>query len=205
MSKTGVAALVAAGLVAGCGTGTSVRDNNTDAYGAYVQENVDLRRELEQLPRVLTGDVPTSGSASYEGTVGFAAGVDSSEERSLFGSISIAVEFGDDAVSGRIFDIVSDGNVFTEEGAGPVQGQLVLSNGEIVRDSGIDPLFDNYLNADLTGTLVEPGNIGTRTYDLTLTGALFGPNQEMISGNVNGTTLEDAFFARVTGTFVAQQ
>lgn len=191
--------MVAAMLLADCGGGGGM-----DAYGACVSEAPDLGRERETCDWVLPEDVPTTGRATYTGTYGFGAGLGISTSRQMYGSIDLVVDFGGESVTGRVYGIVSNGSTFTDEGEGPVQGELVLSNGVVVREPLPDPRFNPYILADVTGTLVEPEPIGTNTYDLQLEAAVFGPNAEMIAGDIFGTSEADMPFGVVSGTMVAR-
>lgn len=195
----GLAPLLSACSSGGSGGGADA----PDSYGDYAAIASDLRADLALLERVDPADLPRSGSARYEGVAGFGVGMTTSEQRGMYGAMELTVTFaGDGTIEGRIFDVFSNGNIYDDTGAGPVQGQLVLSNGEVLRDVP-DPRFNPYLVADLDGTLVEPGG-GAAVYDLRFEGALSGDDLDMVNGNVNGRAdgLDGHFGGQVTGTFV---
>lgn len=191
-------------LLSACGGGESGGGGSApDSYGDYVAIASDLRADLALLERVDPADLPTSGSATYEGVAGFGVGMETSEQRRMYGAMDLTVRFaGAGAIDGRIYDIVSDGNIYDETGAGPVDGVLVISNGEVVRDLA-DPRFNPYLLADIDGTLTEPGG-GAAVYDLTFEGDLSGDGLDMVDADINGRAdgLDGHFGGRVTGTAV---
>jgi hypothetical protein len=192
-----------AGLLSACSGGGSGGDSAPDSYGDYAALASDLRADLSLLERVDPADLPTSGSARYEGVAGFGVGMTTSEQRAMYGAMELTVTFaGDGTIEGRIYDVYSNGNIYDDTGAGPVEGQLVLSNGAVLRDLP-DPRFNPYLVADLDGTLVEPGG-GAAVYDLRFEGALSGDGLDMVDGSVNGRAdgLDGHFGGQVSGTFV---
>lgn len=197
-------------FVAGCvtttgGGGTDGPIANPSDYGDYVTNNTLLRRELEVLPDTDIADVPTTGSATYSGTAGFNIRMLTSEQTQMFGAIELTTSFaGDGDVSGQITDIYSDGNIFTGENAGAVDGDLIISNGEILRNQP-DPRFNPHFEAEISGTLTEPDQT-VEIFTGTLDGRFSGDDLEMVSGNINGTSNEPGDGSiGFTGTFVAGQ
>lgn len=190
-------------LLSACSSGGSGGGGAPDSYGDYAAIASDLRADLALLERVDPADLPRSGSARYDGVAGFGVGMTTAEERAMYGAMELRVTFaGDGTIEGRIYDVYSNGNIYDDTGAGPVEGQLVLSNGAVLRDLP-DPRFNPYLVADLDGTLVEPGG-GAAVYDLRLEGALSGDGLDMVNGSVNGRAdgLDGHFGGQVTGSFV---
>lgn len=200
-------ALSAAVLVAGCfgggGGGGQRMVANPSTYGEYVTNNILLRRELEQLPRFDMAELPTTGSATYVGTSGFNNRMNTSEQTRLFGRIELTTGFsGTGTVTGRIDNIVSDGNIYSRENAGRVTGALTISNGTFDRNP-IDPRFNPHFTADISGTLSEPHR--TEVYTGRLDGQFFGTNRDMVSGGINGLSNRPGFGQdRFTGSFNAQ-
>lgn len=211
MTRRAVAALGAVVLVAGCvssGGGGGNGDSpiaNPSSYGDYVNNSSLLRRQLEQLPDVHIADVPTTGSATYTGTAGFNVRMSTSEQTAMFGAIELTTSFaGDGDVTGSISEIYSDGDIYIEENAGPVEGELIISNGNIARDQ-TETTFNPHFEAELSGTLVEPGG-RTDSYAGTLDGRFYGEDLEMVSGQINGeTTTEGVGPSSFTGSFNAEQ
>jgi|GEM_PF-5376544 len=210
MKTQGFAAIGAVLVLAGCmgsggGDGGDSLIANPSSYGDYVNNNTLLKRELELLPDTDIADVPTTGSATYSGTTGFNVRMSTSEQTQMFGAIELTTFFaGDGDVTGQIEEIYSDGNIFTEENAGAVEGELIISNGAILRDQP-DPRFNPQFEAELTGTLVEPDG-RTENYDGTIDGRFYGDDLEMVSGGINGQSNVPGFgTSSFTGTFNAAQ
>lgn len=197
-----IPALVMMAALAGCGGGSGGGGGTPSSYGDYVRANIDLRRDREVLPPFDIADLPTTGSATYAGYSGFGIRMRTSEQTALFGRIELTTSFsGAGDVTGRISDIYSNGNVYSRENAGPVRGELTISNGSFDR-SPIDPRFNPHFTADISGTLTEPDR--TEIYSGTLDGRFSGEDREMVSGNINGLSNRPGFGAdRFTGSFTA--
>lgn len=195
LSGVAIAALLAACSGGGGGGGSP------DSYGDYVSLNTDLKRQLEYLPQTSPSNLPTTGTAAYEGAAGFIIGVSPSDSIQYFGAIDLTVGFaGAGDVSGRISDVYSNGNVFSGEDAGPVSGTLTIGNGRVERvepGPGINP----NIYADVDGTLTH-GDI-TQVVEGRLNGQFLGTDPDYVSGNLN-TRDPQPFDPVFSGSFNAQ-
>lgn len=196
--------LLAATLaIAGCGGGLLGFDESytPTQVERYVQQRVALDNTLATLPRVSYADLPTSGQLTYEGTAAFGARLVTSRATDFLGAMEMTVDFdGAGDVTGRIFNIVSNGNEYTGEGAGPVEGELRIENGAFDR-APVDPLFQPHFQADLVGRLVD--SVGPLDFDGQIDGRFRGNDLEMVQGVISGTAAAAPGLSDlINGTFV---
>lgn len=199
-----IVAAIGAGLVlAGCSGGGGSGGGGggaPDSYGDYVRANIDLRRLAEAAPALQPDALPVTGEAAYAGYAGFQIGVTPASAIGYFGAIDLTVGFdGAGTVNGRIHDIISNGNQFTGEDAGPVAGSLTIGNGAVDRVLP-DPRFNPYILADVDGTLTH-GDI-TQVVEGRLQGRLRGADGGFLTGDLN-TRDPEPFDPLLQGSFTA--
>ena len=129
--------------------------NTTVAEAA--EQLVTLGDELSSYDDLETSDIPTTGSANYQGAALF---TDIDGDDALFGQVDISVSFlGNGDVDGSIDDFVYINDIEDAADNNPdrlghnVNGVLTFTNGEIDRTAATD---DVQLWADLSGNLNAP-------------------------------------------------
>lgn len=191
---------VMAVLMTGCASGGG-DETTRNAYDSYIAQLSDLRSDLGTLSPLDVSELPTSGSASYTGVVGFGVRMEQATDTSMAGAMELSVDFGGSGdITGRIHDVAANELRLTGEDIGPVEGELRIVNGTIERNP-IDPRFDPHFTADVEGTLTD--DLGPLVFDATIDGRFVGEDAQMIDGDINGRAgPEPAVMDRVTGSFV---
>ncbi|MEM9971528.1 MAG: hypothetical protein AAF762_10575 [Pseudomonadota bacterium] len=120
----------------------------------------------------LSTDIPTTGTARYEGYLGIDTGYSN-----VIGDLDVEVDFAADTVSGRATDFVSASDI-------DYGGSLDITGGFIDR-SADTALGDPHVIADVDGTLSSDGIMSEVDGQLRTT--FYGPGREVLSGYVSGT------------------
>lgn len=126
-------------------------------------------------------DFPASGTAGYDGVMGFARQQD--DDPSVIGRLALDVDFATRAFSGRATDFVTDQGAF-------LPGEVTLSNGTI------DPAATEPLRVRVAGTIGGDG--GSLVFDTPATGSVLGPQGELLQGAFgfdDGSDDWEGFFA----------
>ncbi len=196
VARTWMAALVAAGVMAGCS------DTSFDSQASYddlVDEFDDIAERGEDLDYTDPASLPTSGGATYEGVMGLDTYNSASDlegvPEEILGEMTLNADFASSSVSGEVDDFVTPDD-------DRVDGSLDISNGVIDRTVDVD-LFYTY-GFDLNGTLTtEEGT----DFDVDAEGAgdFFGSGHQQAGGIVEGVISSDSGTALVEGGFVAER
>lgn len=139
-------------------------------------------------------DVPTSGSARYEG---YAYGVLSNSSDAitdnLIGALTLTTDFGSDSFSGRIDTLRNTDDQ-------PLTGQLSVSGGTF--DRAGNPNSDSTLQVSLSGTVTDTGN---RSLEIgaVLEGDFLGNGAEAVGGELLGTVTHNGTTQNIDGGFIA--
>lgn len=151
-SRAWLGALMATAMVAGCsggGSDGSVEDmdgtgpSNSATLTELVDEANTLADRALYMEDTSAADLPTSGTASYDGVMM----VSTSDGNALIGDLDLSVDFGasNDPISGSVTGLV-------DRDEGRWGGSLDVDDGTLNRDTGGFPTWA----ANLEGTVVSP-------------------------------------------------
>lgn len=204
--------LSALGVLAACGGGSGGGGTlPPDSVDNLIMMQSAFFRERGSALAVPESDFPASGSMAYAGYTEMGIGESASNQISYAGQIEVTASFdGAGDVSGRIFNIHSGGFVATAGRTGyvgPVNGELIISNGE-VRYGQPNPALYPDLVADIDGTLRHPDTTGrrpelVRVVEGTFQANLYGEDMQYLHGSFM-TRDPQPFEAAFGGSFEAQ-
>ncbi|MGI3170795.1 transferrin-binding protein-like solute binding protein [Pseudooceanicola sp. C21-150M6] len=149
------------------------------ACGSSSEEDVTFASLDEERDEILTDlaaasptlDMPTSGTAYYEGVAGFKVGSAASSvaDMDFLADAALAADFGAGEIEGDFYD-------FHDTSGNSLTGNFKVEDGVIT---------DNTFSADVNGSYVQDGVVAT--LEGTTTGTFLGDDAELISGDVTGT------------------
>lgn len=161
-------------------------DADEDRFNTLIN---DISNRAPTDPRSL----PTSGSASYDGVLGFNTRLDGSRQ-SVLGDLDLTSDFRNNEVFGTAGD-------FHTEADRTVGGLLTIDNGVIRRG----PNAQNTIGgAGVRGVLTSPGG-DTLTYQGTMNGNFYGANWVYVGGTLRGTVDDGVRINNADGSFAAQR
>lgn len=140
------------------------------------------------------GDIPTSGTATYRGIVGF----DADFRETYVGRMTINADF--DAAAPDTFTGGADKFVDSEDG--PVAGRLNITFGAL--DRFADTTVDYQALIDLDGTLTDSSGVKL-TVSSTADGDFWGANHEAMIGDVIGTMSSTYGNELIEGGYITQR
>ncbi len=193
VARTWVVALAAAGVMAGCSDSGSDGGGQRPSYDDLTSEAEALGERAEDMYLTDPSDLPTSGSASYEGVIGFATLGDSGAPEDFAGELSLNVDFDDSELSGQASNFVTAG----EE---QLEGSLSITNGELDRDT--DPEIEPTYTFDMNGTLSDASDDDFQV-DAEGAGAFLGDSGEATFGVVAGGISSEDGTSYIEGVFLA--
>ena len=166
MLEKNAVTVIALIIVAGCSGGGGDR-----SFADAEREAIELAATLEDLEISSVAQLPTSGSAAYEGMIGVAV-----PGYAVLGDLNVNVNFASESITGNA------GN-FIDSDDERISGSLAIDNGSFIRNA--DPLTEFQFTADIGGALSDSD--GNYLVDGQLLGDFLGQNQEGMSGLVVGT------------------
>lgn len=192
VARTWLAALAAAGAVAGCSDSDSSDRSfdDLDAAGAALSE--------EAFDAGLTdpSTLPTSGSATYDGYMGMTLEDDATNPTVLVGDLTMSVEFeGTPTFEGTADDFVDDQN-------DEYDGSLQITEGVVFRDVDVEEFYSAEFEVD--GTLTDPDGDDLE-FSGDGVGDFFGDDQEYMLGEHGGIVTVDGDIIEYGGGFVAER
>lgn len=169
------------GTLAACGGGGGGQLASFDDLSA---EQVSLAEAAVAVDRTPVADMPSTGSASYDGVAGFSIGTmpQTTEDLNILSELALTADFASGAISGSL------SNFNSAEGE-DIEGTLALTNGQI---------SDNTFTADAAGTLTRGG--AALATDLDMEGAFGGADAALLTGTATGMAGADDMY----GVFWAQ-
>jgi len=164
MFKKSLAAVAVLGMAACSGGGGIVNDEIVE-----VEPELGFQERLAAAPVTLSGDLPISGDAEFNGIFQVAVGIDVDNPQSAaVGDAQLNVDFANNSLSGSASN-------FIDQDGDAVTGTVGFDNGIIGRDQ-----------ANATVTTDTSGSInldtGATAFDQQLTGGFFGPTGDIIQG-----------------------
>lgn len=125
--KTGAAMCLAAAVLTGCEE-TALLDDaaSQDDYNDLATAYNDLRTDVQALPLSTAVDMPTVGSATYDGYATVL--VDTAIDSALVGDALITADFGKSELNGNLTNFVGtvDGSAYSD-----FNGSIAIKDGEI--------------------------------------------------------------------------
>ena len=181
-------ALVAGGVSA-CSDGAGGSDD-APSFDELVSEGLALEERYEDSSLTSVADMPTSGSATYDGVVGYSTSTSDPDaiiaNPETVSSLTLTADFGSSDISGRAYD-------FQNADGSDVSGDLEITGGSI---SG------NEFGANIDGTLNQAGT--TISYDGELAGGFVDEDAgAVVGGGAALATTEDGDQFAVYGVFAA--
>jgi hypothetical protein len=167
MRLTGALGITALAMLAGCDEFAFSEPATTEqeSYAALQAETLALRDATEDLVVTPLADLPTTGTATYEGTALIALdAIGGGSASELIGTAAITADFAASTLSGEaggFYGTVDGGEVAAFE------GQIFVSQGTINRTGTGDQI-----GADVNGTLQGGGD--TLVVDGTVAGNFLG-------------------------------
>ena len=188
------ACLSAAGLVlAACSISTEPATFNGYAADARAIET-DLIADGHYFATPRAG-IPTSGTATYQGVIGFDAARSDVVRESYAGQMNVTARFDGfpgDMVTGRADN-------FVDSADRPLDGRLAVTFGNIDRNA--DPAFSDHVLMNLDGTLTD--HRGTALgVAVEADGIFLGPSVQAIDGTVNGSMTSIYGVETLTGDYI---
>lgn len=191
ITRGGLLALAAAGLLSGCSDGGDSRAS----YDELGDEFDALLDRSDPLPITDPSTLPVSGSATYEGVVGLSTPGNDGIPADMLGEMTLVADFSSDDLSGSAGDFVTDQN---EE----LDGRLDISNGGFDRDADVDVFYT--FGFDLDGTLTtEDGD--DLDVDAEAVGDFLGEDNEQAIGLVDGIIVSPEGAAVTEGGFIVER
>ena len=182
---------VATMALSGCDSVTSVFDGSSTAAPAFddqIVDFLDLSFDQTTMGQTSVNQMPTLGSATYDGVAGFAEFPTTGNvaDYQIMADLSLVADFDTGAMTGELTN-------FNQRDDQQLEGSLRLSNGRI-SGSGF--------TADAIGTV----DYGTDplVWDLEVQGDFRGSSGQSVSGTANGTLSDgSAVTTPMFGDFVA--
>lgn len=155
-------------VVAGCES--SGDSENRQTFAELESEATALGAEVSGLDEVNSATLPTSGGATYNGTLGFSLSDGGSSSPQILSDVAITATFqaGDGSISGTISNFVNENDQ-------AYSGQMTLQNGLVDREATAGNLFT--FEADLVGTVRNTStgdSLSGRAGDTSIIGDFFG-------------------------------
>ncbi len=147
-------AVAALGALQACGsTGQdqATHEEIGEAYNDNRQDMIDAVDRLSLHSVTSEANLPTSGSATFEGQAAIVVGNPAGPDLSLVGDATVTADFGDGAISGRATDFL--GTDETGISADEYDGTLNLSGGRIGAGGSSD------VSGELSGTLASENHV----------------------------------------------
>ncbi len=192
--------------LAGCGGGSDGGDDDgpRPTFAELEAEGTALQEEIDALEITDPSELPTEGSASYEGVIGIESAFAQDDEGpdsglpSMGGELSLEVDFEDSSLSGTAENFVTEAG---EE----MEGSLDIEDGQVYRDAEVgtedeEPSF----GAVVTGRL-EDEDGGAYEFGGGLAGEFRGSSHSHVQGEVGGTVLTPDGVEAFEGGFVAER
>lgn len=168
--------------------GRTPYEADTDRFNSLMS---DISARSPTDPRTL----PTNGSATYAGVLGFDTRLDGSQ-RSVLGDLDLTSDFRNNEVFGTAGDFHTDQDR-------RLGGALTVDNGAIRRRAAAtasDPTFV----ATVTGQLTSPGGDGLQ-YLGTMNGNFYGGAHRYVGGDLDGTVFDGFVASNADGDFAAER
>jgi len=182
----------------GCGGTTTAPLEPTPAFATRDSAAQAMIAAFDTARFTPLADLPTQDTVTYNGYMGATIfnNIGNPVTR-IIGDASIALSFGQTRVtaSGNVTD-------FIDETQGPMDGQLVLSDGILNR--GGDPLVDPTFTAQASGALRWPNRLN-RQVDIVLEGDLRGTGSAAIAGEILGQHMASGGNGDVIGSFILER
>ncbi len=207
VARTWVAALAAAGVMAGCsdsgsgdgsGGGPGVSEpplvsGPPPTYAELSTEAEKLGEQVEDLYLTEPSNLPTSGSARYDGVIAIATDGVGGAPEDFAGELSLNVDFEDSNLSGQASNFVT----VDEE---RLDGSLAITNGDLDRNT--NPEFEPTYLFDMNGTLSDSDGDEFQV-DAGGAGAFLGDDGEATFGFVVGGMSSEDGTADLEGIYLA--
>lgn len=142
--------------------------------------------------------IPTSGSASYSGVIGFDARRSGLVTESYAGAMTIRADF--DAFPGNM--ISGGAGDFVDSADRTLDGRLDVTFGNIERLA--DPVFADQVLIDLDGVLIDDDGVAL-SVDAEADGVFLGPAANAIDGIVGGTMTSTYGIETLQGDYILGQ
>ncbi len=165
---------VAFAVVSACGGSSDNSDASLASFEDLRDQTDTLYTELETADITDYADLPTSGSATYEGSLLLAIATD--EVDGALGVLEMTADFADSTISGNA------SNFFNPDQE-RVAGSVNFTNGEILEDSG-----GAFFTTDVSGSVTIAG--GSMEIDGESFGYFAGNDGELLTGLVTGSATD---------------
>ncbi len=174
-------------ILAGC-----TSDDDRPSFGDLRGDASDMAERVIEKDVTAFADLPTNGSAIYDGFVVLEAGLPGGEE-TIAGEITVVANFGNGKVGADIFNLVG-------ENVGDIDGTISGKGGQIYRD----PVGDaGFRNLNLDGVLEIDGE--RADFDGEMSGAFLGNKGDSVVGLISGDVTIDGEVSDVDGAFIGEK
>lgn len=172
----------AVGLMACSNGGTSSGDIPADDALVRIEEFAAMTERLEDRFNSEFTEIPTSGSATYEGFAGIDVGT-GAEQIALLGDASMDLDFTNDRMSGEITNVIGQqGGDF-----GNYSGQIDLENGALRSGRPNRITFDYGGRLNGQGNVIELDGTGEGVFKGTPIRGILAQSDSGDTANLNGT------------------
>lgn len=183
--------LVVFGTLSACGGGNDDNGNSRRGFTEQRSDGLALINTLGNTAITSSADMPVTGTATYNGTAGFAVDATSrgltqqnltAEDLDTLADLELNADFANSSVSGKIDN-------FNDFQLGKLDGSASIDNGTITGST---------ISADVSGSVRVEGS--DEMLAGTLDGAFVGAGADGVAGTVEGDlTTSDSDFIGVFG------